>query len=357
MRCDSPGLGIVRIVAMPGNWARARALNAPCRLYDAAVRRLFPRIITAIQLTRLTMAFGAVSDVWFVILLTRADATYNYVHVHAMNLAVALAAGAIVAIGLFAYGAALNDVLDVRHDTTFSPQRPIPAGRIKLGQAIVVTVGALIVAMLGAITLGKEAAGVTLLTATGILFYNAAGKYIPAVGITTVGLIHAAHMLIPNVQLAFTLPVWLVMTHTMVIAMLVHRLEQKRPRLRRRAIIASVIGWLIWSGVLLGAGARQPEGLWPDDAGALEALAPIAAVAAFAAVAWWKATGVRGAAAAEKLKRYGAMWQALYGAAWLLVLGLNAQAAWIGAFAIAGFIAMTLIKEITGLSDRPVEYR
>ncbi len=84
---------------------------------------------------------------------------------------------------------------------------------------------------------------------------------------------------------------------------------------------------------------------------------PILAVIGFVFVAWWKGTGVRGKAAAEKLKRYGAMWQALYGSAWLLALGMELQALWIGLFALAGFSAMTLIKEVTGLSDRPVAYR
>ena len=32
---------------------------------------LLSRLATAIQLTRLTIAFGAVSDIWFVILLLR----------------------------------------------------------------------------------------------------------------------------------------------------------------------------------------------------------------------------------------------------------------------------------------------
>lgn len=331
------------------------------------VRRTVLRMITAIQLTRLTMGFGAVSDVWFVILLTQARSEYNYMPVYGMNLAVALLAGATVAVGLFAFGASLNDVLDVRHDAAFSPDRPIPAGRIRFGQAIIVTVGALIIAMLGGImlSLGEPgpgapsvgAAGMTLLTATGILFYNAAGKYIPAIGLVTVGLIHAAHMLIPNYQLMFLLPVWLVMTHTMVIAAFVHKLEDKRPRLRRRSLLAAAVGWLVCSVIVLSAGARQAEGLWPDHTPRFGAVFPIMAVIAFVVVAWFKARGVAGRAAAEKLKRYGAMWQALYGAAWLAAIGLFAQAMWIGLFAVAGFIAMTLIKEITGLSDRPVTYR
>ncbi|MCH7848917.1 MAG: UbiA family prenyltransferase [Planctomycetes bacterium] len=319
---------------------------------------LLVKIASAIQLTRLTMAFGAVADVWFIILLTRASDAYTNVPVHDMNLAQALAAGAVVAIGLFAYGASLNDVLDVRHDAAFSPQRPIPAGRIKLGQAVVVTIGALIIAVLGGAALGTWALWITLLTAAGILFYNAAGKYIPAIGLVTIGLVHVTHMLIPNVQLHFTWPVWLVMTHAMAIATAVHVLEEKRPRLTLRGSLGALLGWTFWSALVIGWGAMQTDdGLWPQQAEPWAVLWPVLTALAFLAVAWWKVSGVRGAAAAEKLKRYGAMWQALYGAAWLAALGLSTQALWISGFAIAGFLAMTFIKEITGLSSRPVVYR
>ncbi len=320
------------------------------------MRGLILRIITAIQLTRLTMGFGAVSDIWFVILLTQGRPEYGYLDVYDMDLLPALVAGAIVAIGLFAYGASLNDVLDARHDSAFSPDRPIPAGRIKLGQAVVVTVGALIVAVLSGAALGMWALRITLLTAAGILFYNAAGKYIPAVGLVTIGLIHAAHMLIPNHQLDFTLPVWLVMTHSVGIAAAVHVLEDKRPRLTRGAVVAALLGWVAWSVVILGAGALR-NGLWPEGAGWLHAAYPTAAVVGFLVVAWWKVGSPSRQAAAEKLKRYGAMWQCLYGAAWLMTLGLTQQALWIGGFAVVGFAAMTLIKEITGLSGRPIAYR
>ncbi|MHC5022653.1 MAG: UbiA family prenyltransferase [Planctomycetota bacterium] len=286
------------------------------------MHRLLLRIITAIQLTRLTMAFGAVSDIWFVILLSRADPQY-----------------------------------DVRHDSAFSPDRPIPAGRIRLGQAVVVAIGALIVAVLAANGLGGWPLRLTLLTAAGILFYNAAAKYIPSVGLVTIGLIHAVHMLIPNVQMSFMLPVWLVMTHAIVIAAAVHMLEDKRPRLGRRTMIVVALGWISWTIIVLGKGVMQTGGVWPDGVPLIGLIGPVLAVVAFLAVAWWKASGVTGAAAAEKLKRYGAMWQSLYGAAWLLALGLTVPAAWIAAFAIVGFASMTLIKEITGMTGRPVTYR
>ena len=135
-------------------------------------------------------------------MLTRATGDYpQVIRVAHISLVLALVAGAVVAIGLFAYGAALNDVLDVRHDSTFRPDRPIPAGRIRLGQAIVVTIGALIITVVASAAMGLPALWIMLLVAGAILFYNAAGKYIPSVGCVTIGLIHAAHMLIPTPEM------------------------------------------------------------------------------------------------------------------------------------------------------------
>ena len=67
------------------------------------------KLVSAVQLTRLTMAFGAVADVWFIILLTRGMPEYETIRVSTMSLFAALAAGAVIAVGLFAYGASLND--------------------------------------------------------------------------------------------------------------------------------------------------------------------------------------------------------------------------------------------------------
>jgi hypothetical protein len=205
--------------------------------------------------------------------------------------------------------------------------------------------------------MGQDAGIVAVITAAIILFYNATGKYIPAIGLITVGVIHAAHMFIPNHELEFTLPVWLVMTHSIVIAALVHRLEDKRPVLSIRSLSATIIGWILLSMLLLWAGGRHGEGLWPNSSAGLAIAYPIMAAIGFGFVAWWKATGVRGRAAAEKLKRYSAMWEGVYGAAWLLALNMPTQAVWLALFALAGFAAMTMIKEVTGLSDRPVAYR
>ena len=322
------------------------------------MNRTILRILTAIQLTRLTIAFGAVSDIWFVLLLARAGVGMDEGQTIEGPLILALIAGLFIAVGLYGYAASLNDVLDVRQDATFSPQRPIPAGRIKIGQAVVVTIGSLIVAVLGAVSLGVWPVAVTMFTAAAILFYNTTGRFIPSVGIMTLGLVHAAHMFIPSGALVFTLPVWLVMTHTMVIQSAVHLQENKRPRIGRRSMIAMGLGWIFWSALLLSVPFfRQDHGGWPIEPGTFGIGWPLLAMAGFVIVATWKVRGTPGRRAAEKLRRYGAMWQSLYGSAWLMAVGLEREALWIGLFAITGFLVMTLLKEMAWHQDRELTYR
>jgi len=321
------------------------------------VHRYLLRIISTIQLTRLTMAFGALSDVWFVILLTRGLGDYEHMPVASMALPLALFAGAIIAIGLFAYGAALNDIIDVRHDRAFSPDRPLPSGRIRQGQAMVVTVGSLIAAILAAEPFGTAALWLAMLVAAAVLFYNVTGKHIPSVSIVLIGLIHAAHMFIPNYALSLTLPVWLIMTHAMAVGGVVHVLEDKRPRFSARSLAAAVAGWLFWSVMILGTGLLRRDGLWPLEVSPFAALLPLVAVLAFIGVMVWKTRRVDGRVAAEKIKRYGAMWHCLYGVAWLLAVGLEGAAALMGVLAVFGFAGMTLIKEMSGLSGQPITYR
>jgi len=321
------------------------------------VGNLILRAITAIQLTRLTLAFGAISEIWLVILLSRADERAALLDVATMPLGWALLLGAVIAVGLFAHGTALNDILDVRHDAAFSPERPIPAGRIRVGQAAVLASATLIISILAAAGFGIWSVCVALLAAAAVLFFNTVGKFIPAIGLTTVGFIHAAHMLIPNWQLWFLLPVWLSLSHAMAIAAMVHVYEAKRPRLSRRSMIAAMGGWLMWTAIIVSWSEIHTGGVWPAGISPLNALYPLLAVLGFVIIARWKTSNVSGRAAAEKLKRYGAMWQSLYAAAWLLAMDLELDALWMGIFALAGFTAMTAIREVTGLTGRPIMYR
>ncbi len=313
----------------------------------------------AFQLTRLSLVFGAVADSWFVILYTRGDARYNHVPAYTMPLAVDLLIATVLSVGLFAFAGTLNDLLDQRHDAAFSPDRPLPSGRIRAGQAVVIAIGSLLAAIAAAIPFGNLALIFAVLAATGILFYDAVGKYLPAIGITIAGLVHVAHMMVPNYDMTFTPPIWLVFTHVVVIAGIVHGLEGKRPRFGKVAVTSAVIAWLAWSGVILGLGiSRGAEaGFEPSGIRLDTVLWPIVAVAAFAAIAWRKIRRVPGGLAAERLRRYGAMWHAVYGAAWFAGLGSWREALAMGSVALLGIVVMTILRELALDDPGMVGYR
>jgi 4-hydroxybenzoate polyprenyltransferase len=322
------------------------------------VRRTLLRLLTTVQLTRLTMAYGAIADVWLVILLSRVEPAFGDLPVATLPLSVALAAGLVVAVGLFAFGASLNDVLDARRDRAFSPDRPIPAGRISPHQAVIVTSVCLASAAIGAALLGVPAVMTFALLVLGIVLYNGFAKHIPAVAFVTMGLLHAIHMAIPNHEFGFTLPIWLSMTHAMAISLLVHRLEDKRPSITAGSLALTVVGWIFWSATILAWGWWLTGGAWPLGTPLWPGvLWPIGAVAGFVIVAHRKMRGVEGSVAAEKLRRYGAMWQSLYAVAWLAAMGLWTQSLMLGGVAAGGFLVMTALKEFGTLAAIPAGYR
>lgn len=322
------------------------------------MHRTLLRFLTALQLTRLTLAYGAIADLWLVVLLTRSDARYRGLPAHDLDLPTTLAASLVVAAGLFTFGASLNDVLDARHDRAFSPDRPIPAGRIRPHQAAIVASVCFAAATLGACVLGIPAVAIMALTALGIVFYDGFGKHVPGVAFVTIGLVHATHMAIPNYRFSFTLPIWLSMTHAMAVAILAHRLEDKRPTPSRRAWIGTALGWLFWSAIVLGWGWWLADGDWPLGTSPLSGIMwPLVAVAGFVVVARLKTRGHSGHVASEKLRRYGAMWQSLYAVAWVAAIGMWKQALMLAGVAAGGFAAMTALKEITTIFQAPVGYR
>ena len=317
-----------------------------------------PRLAAAFQLTRFSVALGAMADIWLVLIITRSDNGYVMVPAFSVPWIIAAVAGAVIALGLCGFAAALNDALDVRHDAAFHPHRPIPSGRVPVAQAAVLVIAGLLLGLAAASALGTWPVRMALLTAAAILFYNAVGKFVPAVGLVTVGLIYAAHMLIPNIELTFVLPVWLVMTHAMVCAMGIHTLENKRPRLSPRGWVGVLLGWCFWSGVLLVGPYARTGTLLPAGMSLMDLIWPAAAVLGFAMTARWKVAGAAShASAAEKLRRYGALWECLYAAAWLAALGLHGWAIGMLAFAAAGFGTVTIVKETIGAGHAATAWR
>lgn len=327
------------------------------------MRRTLLRLAPILHLTRVTTAFAAIANAWFVILWTRA--AYPFEHGPDALLSqpewLVLTAGALNALGLFAYGAALNDLLDFRRDRTLHPDRPIPTGAITMEWAVGVVGATFMTAIVGASILGMEAVLLTVLVASAILLFHAAGKFIPAFGLVLLGLIYAGHMVVPNLHIVFVWPVWLVMTHSLVVGGLTHVIARKVPAVSRRAALAAVAGWAFWTFVMFSAGwwrERHHGGLWPEWVEPTAAIGPGLLILLFALTAWQKVR-VHGmtARAADKVARYGSLWQALYAVAWLLGQGFQRETLIVGVLTGVGFLGMTLLRELYGLVEQPVGYR
>ena len=211
-----------------------------------------------------------------------------------------LVAAVVVAVGLFGAGVAINDVLDarrmrhsVRETSDSSRQDPTGAGGRRCGYRVDDHVVA-------AAVLGPWSVWLTLFAASLVLFYNAAARFVPAVGIVTLGIIHAVHMLIPYPEMPIVLPVWWSMSHAMMLAIGVHMLESKRPRLTRRAVLGIVVGWMFWSVMLLLLAMDRGIGVWPDSVPLHGLLHSAGAMIIFMVFARWKISTAAGLAAAPR---------------------------------------------------------
>jgi hypothetical protein len=324
------------------------------------MRRALVQVAPVLHLTRFTTALGVVANTWFVILWTHAYSEHEPGMAHlAVPLAIQLGAGMLVALGLFGCGAALNDILDLKRDRMMHPERPLASGEMSMEGAIALVMIAAMAAVLGATVFGMEAVRLTLLLLAAILAFNAAGKFIPAIGLVVLGLIYAGHMVVPNVGLKFLWPVWVVMTHALAVGLITHRMGRKVPRLSRRAVVAAGIGWLFWSIVIWSTQWERADGeLWPRWVTPWAAVWPLLLGGAFALAAWERVRRFGyGARAAEKINRYGSLWLALYACAWLLGSGKWGAGWLLAGLAVLGFLGMTVLRELYGLMEQPMGYR
>lgn len=317
------------------------------------------RAAPMLRLTRVTSAFAAVANVWFVALWTRAFPQEPGPPLSpALPAWLQLLAAAVTGVALYAFAAVLNDILDFRRDRALHPERPLPSGELSLESAAYLCAATLITAFLAATALGLPAAGLTAFTAGAILAYNVFARHLPAIGLVTLALTYAVHMLIPNPWLTFVWPVWLVMTHSLVVAAVAHRIAGRRPPLTRGGAALIALGWAIWSIALLALGWERSGSLWPTWVPLSSAAPPLALAALFALFAWRRVKTSRGGErAADRITRYGGLWLALYHAGWFVGVGKRDEAAILGALTLFGFIGMIALREMRGIIEQPLTYR
>ena len=329
------------------------------------MRTRLARLTDVLQLTRFATAFAAVGNVWLVILWTRGtpdelSSMAAEAPIRSAPLVVLLLGGAVAAIGLYAFTLGLNDIVDRRRDRALGEDRPLPTGRIGLDLATIVVAGSVFAAVLGASFFGTAAVRLTVVVAAAALAFNVLGKFVPGAGPLLLGLIFAGHMVIPNIQLQFVWPVVVVMTHALAIEWAAWIIGRRSPAMSRRAVAAITLGWLFWAAVILLIGSYNASGLtdwpaWPNPIAAL-LIAALAVLFVIYMTHKVRATGP-GPRAAEKLRRYGAIWLVLYAVAWVLSEGMWMATGILAALGVIGLVVMTIAREAYHLAHQPMGYR
>lgn len=319
------------------------------------------QLVHLVQLSRVALVLTAVSNSWLIVFLSTSglDPSPGRGAAAYWPLPVTLLLAGIASAGLHTYGIALNDVLDARHDRLFSPDRPIPAGRVGATSGIVLALINLFLAIAASTFLGPVSVLLCLATAAAILFYDAAGKFLPAVGIIALGLIRAVNMFIPNPGVGFVFPVWLTMTHVLICAAVAHHIGGKRPRLRPADLGWLCAGWAFWTLALVSWMT------WRDTLKLNDApyawWGPIIAVALFLVSLLWVIRPGRvrrrsHRAAGTHFMQHALLWLIVYDASWLAACGLWWQAAAHLALFLAAYGSIFLGRALAWAQFDPHRY-
>lgn len=307
-----------------------------------------------LRLTRPEMMPALVSGLWMMVFLAFGvePANRRSPALDEMGLWLALLGSGVIAWGLGIFMVALNDALDARHDRAFEPERPIPAGRVTQRAALGLAMIGLLVALGVAVAFGKLSMLLAVGAAGAIVFYNVAGRFVPAVGVVTLGLVIGVTLVIPNPALAFAWPILLTMTHVIASATLRYWLAGKRPRLTPINGWGICVGWAFWILVVIVLIRVRGQDITHDGLGWVW-IGPTVVTVGLALLTWLMLgpSALHAKARRETAARFTHLayaWLILFHASWLLSAGLW----WQGLVVLALLMATGWIASLTPVPPR-----
>ena len=236
---------------------------------------------------------------------------------------------ALISIGLYSYGMALNDIIDRRRDRQLAAHRPIPSGRIPLATAHVICAALFLMALVAGFIYARRTPNgwislvLLLWTVFLIAFYDFAGKYLVAVGLLTLGLIRFFHAIIPAPDPPLLWHPLLLFTHVSILSAVAYWWEEKRPELTAAHWFAVLGGVAIIDilavSIVLARGAQTGLGKEaPDVHPGL--LLPIGLALLFVVIAWRiRKRSPTSRQAGQTLMLTGLLWLIVYDSAFAMV--------------------------------------
>jgi len=280
------------------------------------------RLLSALQLTRMALVFTAISNAQCTLLLRARQLAGEDGDIGPYLQPRLMIAMALVSIGLYGLGMALNDIIDRRRDAQLASHRPIPSGRIGLAAAHVICVALGLGALLAGAYYARAVGGagwlsflVLLLTGLLIVFYDYVGKYLVAPGLLALGLIRFFHAIIAAPHVPLLWHPLLLLNHVALVSAMCYRWEDKRPPLTRFhwwavagglvMIDLAAVGVALWKG----RSWTSPWGLWLRT----DLLLPLAAALAYTlTVLWVRRTSPSMQVAGQRSLLYGLLWLIVY---------------------------------------------
>ncbi len=294
-------------------------------------------------MARVSLAFGLICiAVTGVVLAIRVD------HPVGPDDVPALLGAMFVAVGLGLHGVAMNDLFDLRRDQALAPSRMLASGRVGPSQVALFATAALILAILGAGLLGGQSIFVLVLLASGLLFYNAMARFIPAIGLLMPGVLVAGLSMLSGWPPPVPWLPWSLFTVCVALGLLIHIVANKRPRPSPRAIAGLTIEWLVVSVLLLvlplRVGAPEVVG-YSGNAWVL--LWPCIAIVLLCMLLGRRLRHARNSVrSVDRMLRTTGIWLGLFAASWCMVQGAQGWAIGLLVATAMAVLALGLLGEL-----------
>ena len=274
---------------------------------------------------------------------------------------------ALISTGLYGFGMTLNDIIDRRRDQQLAAHRPLPSGRVGVGTAHIIAGLLFTMALVCSFLFerwsndGWMSIVLVVWTATLIIFYDLAAKYLVALGLLSLGLIRFFHAVIPAPGLPLLWHPLLLLNHVTVLSLVGYWWEEKRPVLTPLHWAAVPGGLVAIDALLIGLLALRRG---PQADSLVEALLirpslalPAGAVVAFILLGWIiRDRSATPREAGQRLMLYGLLWLIAYDACFAAAYVSFAAAGVLLALLPMAYLSVQLMRWWSGLialSQRP----
>ena len=316
-------------------------------------------LINPIRLSRVSVVYAALTHACFMIVATRLDQMYAGSKIFSISYGFLLIFAIMLALSFSTLASVLNDLLDNQLDLMVRSRSGIRAGEMAKNQAVVLAVGSILMGILSSVPFGTYSVYYALATAVLILFYDASARYVPALGSITLSMIVVLFMFIVNPSYSFVLPIFWMSCHVLLVSLAMSIVNTRRPHISFKSLLIVFLYMLLLGVILFLQGGSSLECLWPSEAARWKIFLPIFASFSFYFIARWKVcTAANSLSAAEKVRRYSALWQSVYVSCWFLILGFEVAALFALLSTVIAYLFLVLLREFIGLQpEKPLDFQ